>query len=77
MQKTGSTGRKAFGGVTRGVVGAVGGLVSVTAAVGVAKAAFTEMGEAQKVAAQTNAVLKSTGKAAHVSAKQVEDWPSR
>ena len=31
------------------------------------------MGEAQKVAAQTNAVLKSTGKAAHVSAKQVED----
>ena len=30
------------------------------------------MGEAQKVSAQTRAVLKSTGKAAKVSAKQVD-----
>lgn len=38
-----------------------------------AKIGFDEFQQAQKVTAQTNAVLKSTGKAAHVTTKQVKD----
>jgi hypothetical protein len=38
----------------------------------VAKSAFAEMTEGQKVAAQTGAVLTSTGKAANVTARQIE-----
>ena len=73
MDKTSSKGRRAFGGISRGALGLVGGLVGTAGVIGAAKAAFGEMAEGQKVAAQTGAVLKSTGKAAKVSAKQVED----
>lgn len=52
--------------VTAGAAG-LGGLFAV------AKTGFAEFNEGAKVAAQTNAVLKSTGAAAGVSAKQVSD----
>ncbi len=51
--------------VSAGVAGL--GAVAVTL-----KRGFAELSESQKVIAQTGAVLKSTGKAANVSAKQVE-----
>jgi len=41
-----------------------------------AKAGFDEFNEGQKVAAQTAAVLKSTGGAAHVTAKQIDGLAS-
>lgn len=47
----------------------VGGLAAV---VGVLKVGYDEFSEMRKVAAQTSAVLKSTGGAAHVSAKHVD-----
>jgi hypothetical protein len=47
---------------------ALGGVLAAGAVAG-----FRELEESQKVAAQTEAVLKSTGRAAGVTAKQVED----
>jgi hypothetical protein len=41
-----------------------------------AKVGFDELAEGQKVAAQTNAVLKSTGGVANVTAKQVDELAS-
>lgn len=49
------------------------GLVGVAFA---AKSAWQELVQAQKAAAQTNAVIKSTGGVANVSAKQVRDLSS-
>jgi hypothetical protein len=64
-------GRKAFSGATKAVGGLVAGLGAAGLA-GAAKAAFTEMGDAQKVSAQTAAALKSTGAAANVTAGQMD-----
>jgi hypothetical protein len=51
-----------------GAVGAIGaGFLAF-------KSGFDDMEQGQKVAAQTAAVLKSTGNAAHVTAKQVADY---
>lgn len=72
VSKTGRTGRSAFGGLGR-MAGFAAGAIGTAGLVGAARAAFTEMADAQKVTAQTNAVLKSTGKAANVSAKHVDD----
>jgi hypothetical protein len=70
VTKTGKN-RKLFGGTTKAVGGLVAGLGAAGLA-GAAKAAFTEMGDAQKVSAQTAAALKSTGRAANVTAGQMD-----
>lgn len=61
-----------FGKMAKGIAIA-GGL----AAVGIAKGAIDAAAEAQKVAAQTDAVIKSTGGAANVSSKQIGDLSHR
>ena len=72
VEKTQTKTKRAFGGLTRGVVGLTAGFLGTAGLISVTRAAFGEMAEAQKVSAQTEAVLKSTGKAANVSAKQVD-----
>ena len=72
MDKTGRSGRRAFGGLGR-VAGFAAGAIGTAGLIGVARTAFGEFSEAQKVTAQTNAVLKSTGKAANVTAKHVDE----
>lgn len=65
-----------FGGALRGVGKAAAFAVGGAALGGLAvtlKAGFSEFSEGQKVAAQTAAALKSTGGAANVTAKQVDD----
>lgn len=64
LGKTIGTGLKVAAGV--GAAGLAGLAV-------VAKVGFDEFNQGQKVAAQTNAVLKSTGRVANVTAKQVDD----
>ena len=71
MDKTASKTRRSFGGLGKGV-GLVAGAIGTAGLVGGLRATIGEMNEAQKVTAQTNAVLKSTGKVANVSAKQVD-----
>jgi hypothetical protein len=73
MAKTQTKSRRAFAGMGRSVLGFAGSFVGAYGLVSAARAAFSEMAEAQKVTAQTNAVIKSTGKAANVSAKHVDD----
>ena len=63
--------RGAFSGIARGA-GIATGAIGVAGLAGAARSAFLEMSESAKVTAQTNAVIKSTGGAANVSAKQVE-----
>jgi hypothetical protein len=60
-----------LGVLTRGAGGAVVGLGSLIAVGAGIKTAFSEATEAAKVGAQTNAVLKSTGSVAGVSAAHV------
>ena len=72
VEKTQTKSRRAFGGMARGVAGLAGSFIGAYGLISVARTAFGEMAEAQKVGAQTNAVLKSTGKVAGVSAKHVE-----
>jgi hypothetical protein len=61
-----------FGAVAKGA--ALGAGVAVAYGLGkVAKIGWDEFNQGQKVAAQTNAVLKSTGGVANVTAKQVEE----
>ena len=72
IEKTGRNTKRTFGGMSRGLAGFAAGFVGTYGLVSVARTAFGEMAEAQKVTAQTNAVLKSTGKVAGVSAKHVE-----
>jgi hypothetical protein len=71
VDKTASRGRRGFGllGKAAGLAGGLIGAYGLGQAVG---AVVDEVSEAQKVSAQTAAVLKSTGKAANVSAKQVD-----
>lgn len=62
-------------GRTLATVGKVGAAGFVASAVGVGlalRAGFSELAESQKVAAQTNAVLKSTGAVAGVTGKHVD-----
>jgi Prophage tail length tape measure protein len=68
----GSKTKSGFSGLTR-TVGLLTGGLGVAGLAGAAHAAFSEMEDSQRVAAQTAAVLKSTGSAANVSAKQVDD----
>ena len=70
MQKTHTTGRRTFGGLGRVAGFAAGAIGTYGLAQGV-RAVVGELGEAQKVGAQTGAVIKSTGGAANVSAKHV------
>lgn len=57
---------------TLGKVAAVGVGAAFAGLAATLKVGFDELGEAQKVMAQTGAVLESTGHAANVTAKQVE-----
>jgi hypothetical protein len=68
----GQSGLRRFGKIAAGVAGAAafGGLVATV------KVGIDEFMEAQKVMAQTNAVLKSTGGAAKVTATQITDLSS-
>ena len=68
----GQSSLKRFGKIAAGVAGAAafGGLVATV------KVGIDEFMEAQKVMAQTNAVLKSTGGAAKVTATQITDLSS-
>ena len=62
----------ALGGLARSLAFASGGCLTAAAAAGAIKAAFTELNESRKVAAQTAAVLKSTGEIAGVTAEHVD-----
>lgn len=64
LSRTIGTGLKVAAGAG---IAALGGLAVV------AKVGFDEFNQAQKVTAQTNAVLKSTGRIANVTAEQVDD----
>jgi hypothetical protein len=68
-------GRK-FGGAASGLMKAALGGVLVAGAAGFLKDAFSEAREAQKVGAQTEQVIKSTGSAAKVTAGQIGDLSS-
>lgn len=70
-QKSSSKFGTAMGSIAKGAAFAAGGAAIGGLAVA-AKAGFGEFVEGQKVAAQTGAVLKSTGGAANVTAKQIE-----
>jgi hypothetical protein len=61
----------AFGGRVKSIIGAVGGLAVGAAAVGFLKGSIAEARESQKVGALTAQVIKSTGGAANVTAKQM------
>ena len=66
---------KAASGFEKGLKTASVGAVAAFAGIGVAaKIGWDEIAEGQKVAAQTGAVLKSTGGIANVSQKQVEGY---
>jgi len=71
IEQTGKRGSSMFKGLGRGI-GLATGALGVAGFAGAAHAAFSEMADAQKVSAQTTAVLKSTGGAANVSAGQVD-----
>ena len=71
MDKTNRKGKSTFGGLGRVAGFAAGAIGTYGLAQGV-RAVVGEMSEAQKVGAQTGAVIKSTGGAANVSAKQVD-----
>lgn len=75
LDKSGKTGGKrfgsAFGGAAKSVLAPAIGLLGVAAVGGLLKDSIGEARESQKVAAQTNAVLKSTGATAGVTAKKV------
>src|SRR4030095_3330232 len=62
---------KNLGGVAK-AAGVAGAALSGALFLG-ARAGFNELMQAQKVGAQTEAVLKATGNSAHVSAKQIQE----
>src|SRR4051812_37132394 len=65
--------KRSFGGALtglKGIAAGLGGVLLATKAVDFLKDSVAEAREAQKVTAQTNAVIKSTGGAANVTAKQ-------
>jgi hypothetical protein len=72
MSRQGRGGSRVFGGLTKAVGFATAGL-GVAGLAGAAHAAFAEMQNAQQVSAQTEAALKSTGRAANVTAKHVDE----
>ena len=72
VSRTSSVSRKAFGGMARSIAGVSTALLGGAGLAFALRATFAEVQEAQKVAAQTNAVLKSTGGIAGVSAKDVD-----
>jgi hypothetical protein len=69
---------RAFGKVGKmAALGLAGAAIAVAGGIAlVAKTGISEIAESQKVTAQTNAVITSTGKAARVSAKEVESLAS-
>jgi hypothetical protein len=71
--QAGRTYGRRFGGAASGLMKAALGGVLVAGAAGFLKDAFAEAREAQKVGAQTEQVIKSTGSAAKVTAGQIGD----
>ena len=69
--KAGSSKVKAFAGGIKRLIGPALAVAGTAAAVGFFKSSFDEAREAQKVGAQTGAVLKSTNGVAGVTAKQI------
>lgn len=67
---------KRFGNTVKTGLGIGAGVVGFTMLTRAAQAVGRELGEAQRVAAQTRAVLKSTGGVAGVTAKQVDSLAS-
>src|SRR5262245_11204721 len=76
ISRTGKRSTSIFGGLGKAVGFATAGL-GVAGLAGAARAAFQEMADAEKVSAQTAAAIKSTGGAANVTAKQVDDLATR
>lgn len=74
LSRAGKTSQSSFQKIGR-AAGAAGAAIFAGLAV-VAKVGFDELAEGQKVTAQTNAVLKSTGKIANVTAQDVESLAS-
>jgi acid phosphatase family membrane protein YuiD len=72
LDKSTRTGSKALAGL-KSAAGLAGLAVGAAGLAGAVKDSIGEYREAQKVGAQTNAVIKSTGGAANVSAKHVGD----
>jgi acid phosphatase family membrane protein YuiD len=72
LDRSTRTGSKALAGL-KSAAGLAGLAVGAAGLAGAVKASIGEYREAQKVGAQTNAVIKSTGGAANVSAKHVGD----
>jgi murein DD-endopeptidase MepM/ murein hydrolase activator NlpD len=72
LEKTGKRGSRALAGL-KVAGGALAGLAAFDIVSKSARAMVDEFQEARKVSAQTGAVLKSTGGAANVSAKQIAD----
>jgi hypothetical protein len=73
LAKSGKSGGKIFGGAFKAIAGPALALVGTAAIGGFLKDSIGEAREAQKVGAQTEAVIKSTGKAAGLSAKKFGD----
>jgi hypothetical protein len=69
----GSKFASAFGGAIRGIAAPLAGVFAVAGAGTFLKGAIEEAREAQKVSAQTAAVIKSTGGVAKVTTKQIGD----
>src|SRR5688572_5174316 len=65
-------GSGALGGLGKSLAFASGGFISGAAAVGLVVKAFQELNESRRVTAQTNAVIRSTGRIAGVTADHVE-----
>lgn len=77
LDAAGKSGGKRFGSSFGKVLGPAIGILAVGAVTGLLKGSISEAREAQKVGAQTAAVLKSTGGAAKISAKDIGDMASR
>lgn len=71
---TGKSAGKKFGG---SMVAGIGGVLAAGAVVGFFKGAFDEAREAARIGKLTEAVIKSTGGAAHVTAAQVDRLATR
>lgn len=75
LEKTGKRGSKALGGLKL-AAGALGGVAVFSGLAAGVKSAVGEFEEARKVGKLTESVIKSTGGAANVTAKQVGDLAS-
>ena len=64
---------RGFAGSLKGIVAAIGGVIAAKKVLDFTKQSVAEAREAQKVGAATEQIIKATGSAAGVTAKQVGD----